>query len=307
MKRKPTTKKRKTQAHARRKPQADVRSTTHADVRTKTYVVYAYGFVRAGFDTAGAPGGLDDAPIIVSAGRKLGALISRLPAEQYAPSKVEENTGDVAWLSPRAMAHDRVLSWAQEHGGVIPLPMFSLWGSDTALAKTLSTRGPELLRIFKKVEGADEFGVRVYRRDDVMLGGIDDLDAEIARLRQEASAAAPGQRYLLERKIADRGKQAVRAVSQRLAKQVFDDLAPLARNALSRPLVPESGRAPEATLVLNGAFLVDRARLSEFRNAVGEHVRAFQPRGLSFDFTGPWPPYNFVGGEKRAASKRPAR
>jgi hypothetical protein len=297
--------KRTTRTPASRVP--DVRSKTHADVPIKTDVLYAYGFVRAGFDAAGAPGGLDDAPVIVSTGRQLGALISRLPAEQYAASQVEQSTGDVAWLSPRAMAHDRVLTWAQEHGGVIPLPMFSLWGSDAALAKTLASRGPELLRIFKKVEGADEFGVRVYRRDDVLLGGIDDLDTEIARLRQEASAAAPGQRYLLERKIADRGKQAVRAVSQRLAKQVFDDLAPLARNALSRPLVPESGRAPEATLVLNGAFLVDRTRSSEFRYAVGERVRDLQPRGLSFDFTGPWPPYNFVGSDKRATSKRAAR
>jgi hypothetical protein len=305
MKRKPTPKKRKTQTHARRTTNPP--ATRVPDVRRKTEVLYAYGFVRDGFNVSGAPGGLDDAPVVVAPGRQLGALISRLPAEQYAASAVEENTGDVAWLSPRAMAHDRVLTWAQERDGVIPLPMFSLWGSDAALARALATRGAELLRIFKKVESADEFGVRVYRRDDVLLQGIDDLDADIARLRQEANAAPPGQRYLLERKIADRGKQAVRAVSQRLAKQVFDDLAPLARNALSRPLVPESGRAPEATLVLNGAFLVDRARLSEFRNAVGEHVRALQPRGLTFDFTGPWPPYNFVGGEKRAPSKRAAR
>jgi hypothetical protein len=46
--------------------------------------------------------------------------------------------------------------------------------------------------------------------------------------------------------------------------------------------------------VLNAAFLVDRKRLDEFRAAVGSHVREYQPRGLAFDFTGPWPPYNFV-------------
>jgi hypothetical protein len=46
---------------------------------------------------------------------------------------------------------------------------------------------------------------------------------------------------------------------------------------------------------LNGAFLVDGKRIDEFRSAVGALVRDYQPRGLSFDFTGPWPPYNFVG------------
>jgi hypothetical protein len=260
-----------------------------------TDVLYAYGFVRDGFRVEQAPPGLDDTPIELARAGNVAALISRLPAGAYAASEVERNSGDVAWLSPRAMAHDRVLTWAQEHGGVVPLPMFSLWGGDAPLSRALTERAAELIRVFELVAGADEFGVRIHRRDAAMLEGIDDLDPEIASLKREASAAPPGQRYLIERKIADRGKSAVRAVSQRLAKQIFETLRPLARDAIARPLVPESGRAPEATLVLNGAFLVDRKRLDDFRAAVGEQVRANQPRGLTFDFTGPWPPYNFVG------------
>lgn len=271
-------------------------------------VLYAYGFVRDGFDATRAPSGLGDAPVIVSrtGGGGVGALVSRLPREAYAAAEVERHSGDVAWLSPRAMAHDRVLTWAQEHGGVIPLPMFSLWGSDEALSGALTSRAPGLLRVFERVAGADEFGVRVYRRDAAMLegGGLDELDPEIARLRLEANAAPPGQRYLIERKIADQAKHALRSASHRLAKQVFDDLRPLARDALARPLVPEAARATEATLVLNGAFLVDRTRLDEFRAAVGARVRQYQPRGLTFDFTGPWPPYNFVSEANESAPAR---
>ena len=64
---------------------------------------------------------------------------------------------------------------------------------------------------------------------------------------------------------------------------------------------------PDATLVLNGAFLVDRNRLDAFRAAVGAHVRDYQPRGLAFDFTGPWPPYNFVSAPGGAALQRDAK
>src|SRR5206468_9968935 len=69
-------------------------------------------------------------------------------------SAVEEHSADVSWLSPRAMSLDRVLTWAQEHGGVIPLPMFSLWASDASLAKSLSTQAKELQRVFERVKGA---------------------------------------------------------------------------------------------------------------------------------------------------------
>jgi hypothetical protein len=204
------------------------------------------------------------------------------------------------------MAHDRVLTWAQEHGGVIPLPMFSLWGSEQGLAQSLSEQSSELVRIFERVAGADEFGVRVHRRDAQMLASIDQLDPEMAQLRRDAEGASPGQRYLLERKVAERAKGAIRMASQRMAKQIFEELGAIARDAIARPLVPEAGagRASDVTLVLNGAFLVDRKRLEEFRAAVGSHVRANQPRGLAFDFTGPWPPYNFVGKSGEAALRK---
>ena len=268
-------------------------------------VLYVYGIVRDGFDATRSPAGLDDSAVTVVKRGALGALVSQLPASEYGADAVERNSGEVAWLSPRAMAHDRILTWAQEHGGVIPLPMFSLWGSDQALKRTLADQESQLGRLFERVSGHDEFGLRVHRRDAAMLAAIDDLDPQIAQLRREAQAASPGQRYLLERKLADQGKGAVRAASHRMAQQIFDDLKSLARDALARPLTPPpdpgGGRAPDATLVLNGAFLVDRKRLDEFRSAVGAHVREYQPRGLSFDFTGPWPPYNFVGESGNAA------
>lgn len=272
-----------------------------------TEILYAYGFVRGDFDAARAPAGLDDAAVEVSPVRgDVRALVSRLSASAYAPEALERSSGDVSWLGPRAMAHDRVLTWAQEHGGVIPLPMFTLWGGAAALAREITKRAGELKAVLARVEGADEFGVRVHRRDADMLANIDALDPEIARLRAEAGAASPGQRYLLERKMEGAAKQAVRAASQRLARQVFDELTPIARQSVALPLVPPQGdRPPDATLVLNGAFLVDRGRLDEFRAALGAHVRTYQPRGLTFDFSGPWPPYNFVGkAETKPARKR---
>jgi hypothetical protein len=259
-------------------------------------VLYVYGIVRDGFDAAGAPAGVEASAVEVQAGTGIGALVSRLTGSEYAAESIEQKSGDVSWLSPRATAHDRVLTWAQEHGGVIPLPMFSLWGTESALAETLSARSREFAKIFDRVAGADEFGVRVHRRDDVMLKAVDELDPEMATLRRQAEAALPGQRYLLERKFAEQSKAAIRAASQRMAKRVFDELSSLSRDAVARPLTPPAaGAAPaDTTMVLNGAFLVERGNLEPFRATLGALVRELQPRGLSFDFTGPWPPYNFA-------------
>ena len=257
------------------------------------YVIYAYGLVPHGYASARFPTGIDDAPVELQHTPVADALVSRLSTRQYAPQLIEQSSGEVSWLSPRAMAHDRVLTWAQEHGGVVPLPMFTMFGSAEALTKSLEQHARGIHRVFGKVSGADEFGVRIHRRDPQMLSAIDRLDPELEALRNEAASASPGQRYLIERKIAERSKTSVRAVSQRLAREVYDALRNIARDAVARPLTPDATRT-DVTLVLNAAFLVDRSRVDEFRAAVGARMREHEPNGLAFDFTGPWPPYNFV-------------
>lgn len=257
------------------------------------FVIYAYGLVSRDYADTRFPEGIDDAPVEVRRTPVANVLVSRLPGSRYAPQVIEQSSGDVSWLSPRAMAHDRVLTWAQEHGGVIPLPMFTMFGSTDALTRSLVERADGIERVFGRVAGADEFGVRIHRRHDRMLAAIDRLDPELKALRAEAASAPPGQRYLLERKIDERSKTSVRTVSQRLAREVYDALRRIARDAVARPLTPDASRA-DVTLVLNGAFLVDRAHVDEFRAAVGARIREHEPDGLAFDFTGPWPPYNFV-------------
>ena len=69
-------------------------------------VWYVYGVVRNGFDLASAPSGLDDAPVELVKNAGVAALASRMPLSAYGPDTIEQNTADVAWLSPRAMAHD---------------------------------------------------------------------------------------------------------------------------------------------------------------------------------------------------------
>lgn len=257
-------------------------------------LVYAYGVVAA--DVAGdrLPTGLDGRRVELADADGFRVLITRVPAAEYDPDTIARRSGDVTWLSPRAMAHDQVLTSAQEGGGVVPFPMFTMFGSAAALTASLASRGESLRAILRRVAGADEFGIRVHRREERMLAGIHELDPALARLRADAAAASPGQRYLLERKLAEQAKASVRAVSQRLAAEIFEELRGLSRDALARPLTPDPARASDATLVLNGAFLVDRARVDAFRAAVGARMRTHEAHGLEFDFTGPWPPYNFV-------------
>jgi hypothetical protein len=46
--------------------------------------------------------------------------------------------------------------------------------------------------------------------------------------------------------------------------------------------------------VLNGVYLVERARVRELDRVVEELRGEWEHAGFQLELTGPWPPYNFV-------------
>src|SRR6185312_3815844 len=118
---------------------------------------------------------------------------------EYEASKLEAQSGNVDWISPRAMAHDRVLTWASDQGPVIPLPMFSIFSGASAVHEMLRNRGAQLVETLEHVRRGREYALRVYRVDSELFAAVPSLSPRLAEMVRTAAAASPGQRYLLER------------------------------------------------------------------------------------------------------------
>lgn len=258
---------------------------------------YVYGVVPAGFAAASTPGGLDDAAVSLErAGRAdVAALVSRLDHPDYRPAVLEERSGDVEWLSPRATAHDRVLTWASDHGAVVPLPMFSLFSGERAVRTMLEERAPQLAATLKHIGTAREYALRAYRVDSELLAAIPALSPRLQELTANAASASPGQRYLLERKLESEKKSEMRTVTLRIVDEIVDALRPSARAVVRSPIPRVAdAEAPRGTMVLNAAFLVEPQALAGFQKTLTRLVAERGEQGFRFDFTGPWPPYHFV-------------
>jgi hypothetical protein len=249
--------------------------------------------------------GIDAAPVTLvndsadSRAQPTAVLVSAVDAASYAPAQVESRVGQLEWLAPRAEAHDRVVTAAADAAPVIPLPIFSLFRDDAAIRAMLSERREELSRLFARLRGAREYTVRVYRDDAMLNAALSDLSPHIRDLESGATRASPGQRYLLQRKLDEARRLELRRVSSDVAQESYRALAPLARAAVREPLPAAiagvEGRAESTQpAILNASFLVDDARLDDFRRKLSEVIALRSPAGFRVDFTGPWPAYHFA-------------
>ena len=263
---------------------------------------YVYGVVPASASIAHAPDGVDETQLELCAEGDLAAVVSRLDGERYAPSEIERGTEDVEWLAPRAVAHDRVLTWMSDHGPVVPLPIFSLFSGAQAVRTMLSERHSELEAAIRRVADGREYALRVYRIDAELATIAGDLSPRIAELQAAASEASPGQRYLLERKLDTERKNELHVIGARIAREIVKALRPYARATAETRVTQRAARpGAEGALILDVAFLVPPPDLNRFQNALTELVRQHGTRGFRFDFTGPWPPYHFVQRDEAAA------
>src|SRR5712671_4466703 len=217
---------------------------------------YIYGVVGSSIEVATAPKGIEGGSISLIPNGDFSALATSVSADDYSPERVESLTADVDWVSQRAIAHDRVLTWASDNGAVIPFPMWTLFRDAKAVKATLTRRLDELKETFARVGDGREFIVRAYIQASVLQEWLGDHSPELTALQAEAAKATPGQKYLLERKIETLRRDSGRNVASKVAEEIHDALRAASiesvRDQPGNSGVPrEQGRA-----MLNASFLV---------------------------------------------------
>lgn len=255
---------------------------------------YVYGIVPAAARLDAAPAGVDGGDVVTIGHGNVGALTSVLDADEYEPN-VNDRVANVAWLAPRAQAHDAVLTWASDCGPVVPLPILSLFRSEQAVLSMLEQRREELTGLLERLARGREYGVRIFLIDDELRPVLGTFSPTIAALEMEvAGAASPGQGYLLSRKLDAARKDELQRVAAMVAASAFRELASRSMDATQE--APPGTNIETGTAILNASFLVEHDRIDDFRETVTRFVRDHHRRGFRIDFTGPWPPYHFTRG-----------
>jgi hypothetical protein len=129
-----------------------------------------------------------------------------------------------------------------------------------------------------------EYGLKVLWDRDRIVADLERGTEDIRRLKAEISSRN-GSTYFARMQYGRLVDAALQARTERLVQEIFDELRPVAvASRANRPIGDK--------MILNAAFLVKRDKEPAFDAA----VRAIGAKNehLTFKYTGPWPPYNFV-------------
>jgi hypothetical protein len=254
---------------------------------------YLYGFVPAGAEPPPPElRGVEGAPVSLLTGDGVSAIVGEVPEAEYGGGRLDDRLGDLGWVGERGLAHDRVLSWFADRGAVVPVAPFSLHGTEEGVRRLLTERADELSSVLDRLGGRREWGIRVWRTAET-TPRVEARAPELVRLRSEMAGAPAGRRFLMHKKLESAVREALRAAYARIAREALDTLRPAAEASRVRP-VPPAGEATRSIL-LDAVFLVPVAGFDAFAQRVRELAASAGRDGFEVEFTGPWPPYHFVG------------
>jgi hypothetical protein len=236
---------------------------------------YVYCIIRSDrqhdFGSIGIGGGQR---VMTVAYRDLAAVVSDTPIVIYDPTR--ENV----------LAHEFVNETVMREHTVIPMSFGTVFRSDEDVTELLRSTYQAFSDVLDKMQDKIEFGLKVLWDREKVVANLERENDEIRRLKDEISRHTASSTYFARMQLGRLIEGALEDMSTRYVSDIHDALKPVA--VASRSNKPIGDR-----MILNAAFLVDRAQEQAFDECVKETSRNYEEL-LTFKYSGPWPPYNFV-------------
>ncbi|NMO50728.1 GvpL/GvpF family gas vesicle protein [Actinoplanes sp. TBRC 11911] len=227
----------------------------------------------------GVPG-MDGVRLSVVRAAGLTAVVSKVPLSRYGEEPMLRNLEDLTWLESAARAHHVVVDALSRVGPVVPARLATVYLDPDGVATLLTDRRDDFVDGLDRVAGRAEWGVKAYAMESVT---------------ETPGAAESGTAYLRKRRAQLTAHSEGLENAAREASAVHATLAHFAAGA--RRHAPQDRRlsGAETAMVLNGAYLVDQDRVTEFTELVSALSKCHA--AVRIELTGPWPPYSFIAGE----------
>ena len=201
-------------------------------------------------------------------------MVSDTPIRIYDPTR--ENV----------LAHEFVNETVMRDHTVIPMSFGTIFRTGDDIVELLKSTYRALEDVLQKMKDKIEFGLKVLWDRNRVIQHLEEQDEEIRRLKQEIETGGQSSTYFARMQLGRLIEAALEEAGNRYVRDIHDALKPAA--VASRSNKPIGDR-----MILNAAFLVDRDREKAFDESVKEISHRYEDL-LTFKYTGPWPPYNFV-------------
>lgn len=248
--------------------------------------LYIYGVVRYDPNFVWQENGVAMKKVFIISEGNFSALVHNCEDKAYA----SENPEDIKEM---ILSHNKILDKAMGYfSGVIPLSFNTIIKAETNsadinLKKWLNNDQERLERIWNKVIGKREYGLRIYYEKEKLFKAAS-AHKEVKKMEKDLEGKGQGLSYLLQGKAKSKMQDIFQERVNNLKQEFFDGI-----KGITKEIINNQSRIPlreEKNLLLSVSILIEEKDINNIKEFLEKKVEDF-----SFLVAGPFVPYSFVG------------
>ena len=230
----------------------------------------------------------------------LEAVVSDVSLEEFGSEEIQKKAEeDVNWIKEQAQIHEEVIEQTMGKGNsqlvsVIPMQFGVIFKTKEKLEETLGNRYEELKKSLENLKGKQEWGVKVYLKENIFRKTIEEKNEQVLAKKKEIESMPKGMAFFAQKQIDKVVGQEKDKELGRITEEIFENLGQLAFSKNKSKLLEKDFSGMTEEMILNAFYLIEESKLDSFQKKVEELKEQYNSLGFGIEVTGPWPSYHFA-------------
>jgi len=221
------------------------------------------------------------------------AIVSEVSPDDFSEDNLKKHLADMGWVEKNIRLHEKVIERIMNDQAVLPFKFGTVFENEANVEKLLKTNNSEFKAVLTLLDDKKEWGLKIYCNSGYFKDALCAENERIKEKDKEIMGAGKGTAYFLKKKKDEIIKDIINEKISEYTKDCFERLKITAVDTKINKILPKEVTEKKEDMVLNAAFLINNKRIKEFESVLVYLKAKYTDKGLIFDCTGPWPPYNF--------------
>jgi len=243
--------------------------------------------------------GIDGGVVFAIPYQDLEAIVSHVSLDKFGSEEIQKKAQeDLKWIKEKAQIHEYIIEQAMRAGpnliSVIPMKFGTIFKAEESLKESLSSHYEQFRNSLEKLKGKQEWGIKVYFKEDIFRKNIEDKNETILAKKKEIKSMPKGIAFFAQKQIDEIVNQERGKELDGIIEEIYKCLGQLAFSKNKDKLLEKGFTGKIEEMVLNAFYLIEEKELAQFQEKVEEIKGKYNSKGIEVGMNGPWPSYHFA-------------
>lgn len=244
----------------------------------------------------------------------LEAVVSEVSLEEFSSEEIQKKAQeDLNWIKDKAAIHEKVIEeamginadlrrlYADQCGknprgitAVIPMKFGTIFKTRKNLQETFKKYYPKFKKTLENLTGKQEWGVKVYLDRRFFEKEVKKTSPMIQAKQEEMASMPEGVAYFMQKQIDESVSKEADKALENYTENLLETLKEYIEAGIKGKILEKELTGKSLPMILNAIFLVSEEKLENFVKEIDKLNQEYGLKGFNFEYSGPWPPYNFI-------------